>query len=120
MAYTPALALTDSSAGPGHEFNGISSVTLLPDGRILVANADIPELALFDSAGAFLGAVGRRGQGPGEWAGTLALWPWAADSIAVYDAGVQRWTVLTPSLAPARTAPTPDSTFPIPTWEAAG
>lgn len=111
-----ALTLTDSSAGPGHEFNGISSGMRLPDGRILVANAGIPELTLFDSTGAFLRAVGRKGQGPGEWAGTLALWPWAADSFAVYDAGVQRWTILGPDLTVARTATAPDSAFATPTW----
>lgn len=116
LASTPALVFTDSAAGPGHEFNGISSGMRLPDGRILVANAGIPELTLFDSTGTFLGAVGRKGQGPGEWAGTLALWPWAADSFAVYDAGVQRWTILGPDLTVARTATAPDSAFATPTW----
>lgn len=70
LADVSTLLLTDSSAGPGHESNGISSALRHPDGRILLANAGNPELTLFDPAGAFLGAVGRKGQWPGEWSGT--------------------------------------------------
>lgn len=70
IADTPSQVLTDSSAGPGHELNGISSALRLSDGRILLANAGIPELTLCDAAGGFPGAVGRKGQGPGEWSGT--------------------------------------------------
>lgn len=38
-----------------------------PDGRIVVSNAGSAELRIFDSTGTYLGAVGRRGAGPGEF-----------------------------------------------------
>lgn len=108
----PSLTLSDV----GHEFNGISSAIRLADGRMLVANAGIPELALFDSGGGFLRAVGRKGQGPGEWNGAIAVFPWHSDSVAVYDASAQRWTVLAPDLSLARTALASDPSFLNPTW----
>ena len=109
----PALVITES---PGHEFNGVSSALRLADGRVLVANAGVPELALFDSTGRYVRPVGRKGQGPGEFQGPISVFRWRADSVAVYDPAAVRWTILDPALLLARTVAAPDSAIRQPTW----
>src|SRR5262245_23705397 len=80
----PILVIADSANPPGHEFNGISSARRRHDRSILVANAGAVELALYDSAGRFQRAVGRKGQGPGEFQGPISVFAWRADSLVIY------------------------------------
>ena len=112
----PLMTIADSAAPPGHEFNGISSAHRRSDGTILVANSGAAELALFDSSGRFVKTVGRKGQGPGEFQGPIAVFAWRADSVVVFDPANLRWTVLDPRLMASRTATAPDSAIRLPTW----
>jgi len=74
-----------------------SDATILPDGRILVANGGSGELRFFDSTGSHLASRGGRGEGPGEFLELRSLEPWPGDSIvawfgprqniSVYDGG---------------------------------
>ena len=107
----PMLAIVDV---PGHELSGVSSALRLANGQILVANSGVPELELFDATGRFVRPIGRKGQGPGEFQGPISVFGWRADSVAVYDPATMRWTILSPGLALARTAP--DSAIRQPTW----
>jgi hypothetical protein len=50
----------------GCDFKSPATVRALPDGGILVSDVSGP-LRRFGSTGAFIGALGRRGQGPGEY-----------------------------------------------------
>lgn len=67
-----------------YEFNRISRVATLSDGRIVVAN-DYRELRFFSRGGQFLWTSGRRGPGPEEfrWVNGLAVLP--DDSVAALD-----------------------------------
>lgn len=112
----PTLVIADSANPRGHEFNGISSARRLGDRRILVANAGGPELVLYDSAGRYQRAVGRKGEGPGEFQGPISVFGWRSDSLVVYDPAVLRWTILDPVLVAARTVPVPSPDFLQPTW----
>jgi hypothetical protein len=69
----------------------------LRDGRYVVADGNVAgwhALLIFDSAGAFLQQLGRQGSGPAEfkqlhgWAGE-----WGPDSIAGYDASLDRFQI---------------------------
>lgn len=71
------------------EFGRVSSVTLAPDGRILVADRDADEIRVFNPDGEFLERWGRSGEGPGEF-GTLYSLGWLGDTLAVLDPGVGR------------------------------
>lgn len=54
--------------GNGPElFGRISDVALDAEGRILVLDAENREVRIFESDGAFVGAFGSRGEGPGEF-----------------------------------------------------
>jgi hypothetical protein len=66
-----------------------------PDGRIVVSNAGSAELRIFDSSGTYIGALGRRGAGPGEFneLSSPMLHP-RADQLLVSDDGAARLHVL--------------------------
>lgn len=112
----PMVSIADSTVPRGHEFNGISSARRLEDHGLLVANAGAAELELFDSAGRFQRAIGRKGRGPGDFETMISVFAWRADSIAVYDAGNVRWTILDPALAVTRMSAAPDPRILQPTW----
>jgi hypothetical protein len=52
----------------------------------------------------FLGAVGRKGEGPGEFQRPISVDPYRGDSLLVFDYWIGRFTVLDPSRAVARVA----------------
>jgi hypothetical protein len=57
----------NDSTEPNSELGAIAGVALLPDGRIVVADATNDVIRVFREDGAPLLTFGRRGQGPGEF-----------------------------------------------------
>lgn len=80
------------------------SVTRLEDGR-WVAGAR-SDLHVFSPGGAYMRDVGREGQGPGEWL-RIDYVARRGDSLAVFDSGNGRMTLLAPDMSVARTFPLP-------------
>lgn len=72
----------------------VSDAMLLPDGVLLV-NAGTGEVRRFDSAGAFVSAFGREGEGPGEFRAAMRVLRYRADSLAVWDERLRRLSVFT-------------------------
>ncbi len=66
----------------------------LRGGEIVVANSGTHELRFYDSTGVFLRAVGREGEGPGEFRMMGMMWRAGRDSLVVFDFGLTRLTVL--------------------------
>lgn len=89
---TPIFTIGATEAGPGQELAQVSGARWA-GGRIVIANSGSGELRVFDSAGTFRGAEGRKGQGPGEFLGVIYLAPAAADSLYTFDAGNLRWSL---------------------------
>lgn len=88
--------------GDGPAFAPVSSVqTVARDamGRYWMSFGSAALVHVFDADGAFVGEVGRRGQGPGEFTAPMALAS-LKDSMAVFDR--TRMTVVGPDLAPTR------------------
>jgi hypothetical protein len=75
-----------------HEFLRVGSLQLLPDGSVLVANGEPPELRLFGPGGALKRQFGRVGEGPGEfrWLSWAAV---SGDSVLAFDLGQRRLVV---------------------------
>jgi hypothetical protein len=69
------------------------SARLLVDGRLVFFNGGACEVHFYSSAGQSLTAVGRCGEGPGEFEENASVWPWRADSVLVVDR-LTRVTVL--------------------------
>jgi hypothetical protein len=81
------------------------SATLLTDGRIVVP--DFSRLMFYDQTGRFLRAVGRRGQGPGEFTQIREICQLQGDTLLVVDYSDGRVTVWTPQGEHVRTYPRP-------------
>jgi hypothetical protein len=64
----PFLEIRGQSEQDSLHLLDVSDAVLLPDGRIVVANAGEYELLVFDSTGRFIRRLGRKGDGPGEFA----------------------------------------------------
>jgi hypothetical protein len=65
-----------------------SGVALLDDGRIAVADGEADEIRIYDASGTRLAAVGRTGDGPGEFRGIRGILAFGRDSLLAWDARV--------------------------------
>lgn len=97
LGASPQVTIGDDGT-PRTEFQYISAVARLSNGNIAVVHPATNEIRVFDRRGAFVGAFGRKGQGPGEfefliWAGR------AGDTALIFDGSLRRIqsVLLTPS-----------------------
>jgi len=93
----PLVDLAAVGAGPEYEFFRIRNAARLPDGRIAVANAGTNEVRLHDPDGKFLMAVGRSGQGPGEFQRLTSVRPYRGDTLVAFDYWAKRITLVASS-----------------------
>ena len=82
---TPALEIGADPNDPTQQFVRVGDVLLLDDSVIVVADEATEEVLMFDLAGDFLRAVGRRGEGPGELTNLRGLYRCAEDTLVVND-----------------------------------
>ena len=71
----------------------------LTDGRTVIALSTPPMLRWFDESGTYVAGAGRRGEGPGEFAGEgfiNQLWPLSGDSVATWEHYPPRMQVFGP------------------------
>lgn len=90
---TPVLTVGVSDGDAGLMFNLVHSARRLADGTLLVADGGSREVRWYGVDGEPVRAVGRRGEGPGEFDGPLSLLPWPGDTVAVLDHGQRRLTL---------------------------
>lgn len=84
---------TENGAAP-YRFDGIAGAIRLAHGGIAVADRGSSSIRFYDSTGTFRSAVGRDGQGPGEFQTLTAVRPYGSDSLLVWDFALRRFTVL--------------------------
>ena len=85
---------------------------LAPDsrGRLYMAPTANPgEILVYDTAGALVSRLGRRGKGPGEYEGIHLIVVGPGDTLHVVDRNLARRTVLSPDHEVVRTHPLPGS-----------
>jgi hypothetical protein len=90
-----------------YQFHRILGATQLGDGTIVVLNNGTSDVRYYDSRGTFLGSVGQEGDGPEEFRFPFKLLRLASDSIAVFDAGARRFTIISPHRVITRTVASP-------------
>jgi hypothetical protein len=88
----PALQIGVEDGDAEYEFQSIADAERLDDGSIVVADALAAELRVFDAAGRYVRAIGRNGEGPGEFRNLTAVWR-HHDSLAAWDAALRRVSV---------------------------
>lgn len=79
----------------------IRGIRELSDGRIIVLDSRDQTIQEIDLVRRDAGAIGRRGQGPGEYQNAVALIPWPGDSTAVVDTGNGRLLLIGADAKPA-------------------
>lgn len=102
------LTVGASAGDPDHELFEVTGARILPSG-LVVANSGTGEILFFDWDGQRTRSYGRRGRGPGEFWGQLSLHSFGRDSVAVFDMGAQRVTVLSRHDSGARELRIPSS-----------
>lgn len=112
---TPLVAVGDRAEDDSAMFGRLADVRRLPDGTLVVT--DGPTVQAFTSSGERLMRVGRRGRGPGEFTGALSLRRADGDSVAAWDPGQRRWTLVA---IPGGGMRTLGGARPVPTWVHAG
>lgn len=68
-----------------YELATVMGAARLSDGRIAVANMGTGNIRMYDARGRFVRAIGRRGQGPGEFRQVMGLVRRPGDTLAVID-----------------------------------
>ncbi len=92
VADTPSLVI-GAGDREGHALSGVAGAVRLPDGRIVVANGEPPELRFFGPGGELLRRVGGEGEGPGEFLQLSGFHRAGPDSLLVLDSDLFRLSV---------------------------
>lgn len=82
-----------SLSGEHDAFGRIWDARFTASGRIAVADVQSSQVLVFDHSGRFMHAVGRAGDGPGEFRFPAVLGPGPEDSLLVWDARSGRVSV---------------------------
>lgn len=89
----PVLDLSRSGSGPRHQFYRVGDATRFGDGSIAVTDRGSHEVRFFSPTGEFVRAVGRDGEGPGEFRGLTSIDRYRGDSLVAFDIALERATV---------------------------
>lgn len=90
------------------DFDSVASVQPLASGRLMVSDIGGRQVYLVDPARDERRAVGRQGQGPGEYQFPSDLLAWRGDSLLLVDRASRRLLVITPDGKMGRTLGFPD------------
>lgn len=108
---TPALLIGVTDGDPLLMFHRASSARRYPDGRIVVADGASRQLRWFGADGTPVQAAGRRGEGPGEFAGPMRILPWAGDTVAAMDGWLRRVSLWSGEAREIRTEQVPGASM---------
>lgn len=89
--------VTFEESGAPIDLAAPDGIRVVSGGGILFSDTKPVTVRIGDAASAKLKTVGRAGAGPGEYRTSPLFVGFGADSIAAYDAALQRWSVLSAS-----------------------
>jgi hypothetical protein len=92
-----SMVVGAEDGGPGQQLHRVTGAVRLDDGTLVIANGGSRELYRYDAAGQFLGAVGKAGDGPGEFRALTWIGRTRGDSLLTWDRGANRVTVFSPT-----------------------
>lgn len=94
LSAEPVVAV-GSGASPEVPLHQVADVVPLEAGRVAVGTRSPPRALVFGPDGALEGTLGRKGQGPGEFASVGSVVSLGSDSLAVWDPHRRRLSVFT-------------------------
>jgi hypothetical protein len=89
----PSLTIGNAQGDASYQLFRVAGATILPDGRIVVANSGTSELRFFDEEGAFLTSAGGEGEGPGFFQFLAGVNRYRGDSLATFDIRLDRVSI---------------------------
>ncbi len=95
----PLVAVGEIPGDLDHEFHRVAAPFLLPDGTIAVPLRETAAIRLFHRDGTFREALGRPGEGPGEFRFLSTAWS-RGDTVEAFDMDTRRITRFPPGEAP--------------------
>ena len=116
LGETPSVRLGGVGRGEAHEFVEVSDAAVLSDRRVLVADGRTGLVRLFGIEGEFLGRLGARGQGPGEFQSPSSILLAPGDSIWIWDRILWQMTLFSPQgdfVRSERYDPTDSGLYPV-------
>ena len=78
-------------------FSNVRSAAWNADGNLVIADLGSGQIRTFSSEGELLGAVGRHGEGPGEFLALSGAWPRVDGGVVAMDERLRRITEFGPS-----------------------
>ncbi len=105
LSAEPILEIGTLDAESEYQLHRIVGAVTLPEGRVVVANGGSQEVRWYDAEGTHLGSAGGAGDGPGEFAGLMALGVLPGDSIIAHDVRLRRLSVFDSDTRFVRSAP---------------
>lgn len=97
VSSSPIMSIGLADGDDPYLLYDVTSLRVNSSGSLIVANAGARELRIFDADGVFVGTVGRRGQGPGEYQHLTGVELFAQDSLVVFDRDLRRLSIFSPS-----------------------
>jgi hypothetical protein len=90
ISRTPVVEIGSVEGSTTDALHDVRGAKRLRDGRIVVANGGSSELQVYDGAGRFLRAIGRSGEGPGEFGYLGGVDILSGDTLIALDIGLNR------------------------------
>jgi hypothetical protein len=111
LADTPSVVIGTVEGEEPYQLFQVSDAARAADGRIYLINGSTAQVRVFDAHGTYLGAMGRKGSGPGEFRYPSQLWLLPGDSVMVWDAPMGPRVVFAPDGSLARVMPVDRAAF---------
>ncbi len=89
---SPSVSIGAASGDTATLFQRIVGARITSTGEIVVGDAGLGVIRVFDSDGTFRVQMGRPGEGPGEFRSLRGLWIVPPDTIGAWDSGAYRLT----------------------------
>ena len=102
VSATPELDIGVVEGDSMYQLFRVWGATRMADGRVAVAVSGTSQIRIFAPDGTFLRAVGREGEGPGEFRQLMGIWNVGGDSLVAWDGGLRRITLLDPDASVVR------------------
>ncbi len=104
----PVVSLSKPDAEFAEPFDQVTAVRELRDGRVIVADVLAKGVSLVDFRSGAATAIGREGQGPGEFAFPMGLVPLPGDTTLLVDPAQRRFLKVAPDGKPVGTVAFPE------------